>query len=243
MGPTANAIDRWVPSRAERLLVSARIARPHKLEIPLDITRFHGAFSYGRGWHPFVAALAEGPAVLADFYRRFQPKTLADFYFLDTPADGPVWILPWLSWRKHRPPAAEGGLALADGVSYYGPCTPAKVELEYRRLTELTASIRRIGYRPRHPIRGFVMRRDGESRFFIRGGKHRTAALAFLGAQTIPVSLMARWPMVVDRRDAGFWPMVRDGRISRVAAETIFDRYFDFDGSQQADLLGISGDG
>ena len=138
--------------------------------------RLHGAFSFGRGWNPFLAALAGGPEALREFYARFQPKSIAAFYFLEGEGNDcgvPVWGLPWLDWRKHRPPTAEGGLDREHGVSYYGPCTAEKVAVEYSRLSDLLESIRRIGYVPASPIRGFVMRRGNEERFFVRGGKHR----------------------------------------------------------------------
>jgi hypothetical protein len=208
-------------------------------DVPVELTRFHGSYSYGRGWHPFLAALGRGPEALAEFYDRFQPRTISDFYFLDAPIDGPVWMLPWLPWWKHRPPSGEAGLGIDHGVSYFGPCSVAKVNLEYRRLTEITESIRRNGYHPDRPIRGFLMRREGELRFFVRGGKHRAAALAFLGARSLPVKLISGWPLVVDRTDASRWPLVQDGRLTKEVAERIFDRYFDFDGSQQARRLGI----
>ena len=151
-----------------------------------------------------------------------------------------MWASPWLQWRKHRPPSAEAGLGVEHGVSYYGPCTGQKVAVEYKRLTDLVESIRRVGYVPSTPIRGFVLRRNEESRFFVRGGKHRAAVLAYLGYQAVPVSLKRGWPMIVDRREAGEWPLVRDGRISRDLAERVLDRYFDYDGSQQAAALGIA---
>jgi hypothetical protein len=57
--------------------------------------------------------------------------------------------------------------------------------------------------------------------------------LAHQGAKKVPVGFRKNWPRIVDRRDAEDWPLVRLGGVTVAAARQAFDRYFDFDGSQQ----------
>jgi hypothetical protein len=104
----------------------------------------------------------------------------------------------------------------------------------------LDASISSRGFDPdeKGGIAGHYLRRGADVRFFVRGGKHRAAVLAFQGFETVPVGFRTHWPRAVDRRDAADWPLVRSGLASVSVAEAVFDRYFDFDGTQQRGLTG-----
>jgi hypothetical protein len=197
-----------------------------------------GAFAYSGGWHPFLAALSDGPEALADFYRTFVPRDFAEMYFLDVPCAAPPWELPWIGRRERLPPPGEAGLSARHGVSFFGPATAQKIQTEQDRLSSLASSIKDRGYLPsaKGGIAGHFMRRGDEYRFFVRSGKHRTAVLASLGYRTIPVGFRKNWPRLVDRDDSADWPLVRSGDVSREAAVRAFDRYFDFDGTQQRSM-------
>lgn len=216
------------------------------MELPMPLLRLHGSFAFAGGWNPLVEAVTAGPAGLAAFYRAFQPASVAEFYFLERKggvgAALPPWALPWLGWAAHRPPSAEGGLDPAShGVSYYGPCSAEKIAFEHDRLARLRGSIEAEGYRPDRfgHVEGFLMLRGAEARFFVRGGKHRAAVMAALGHATLPVIFKPGWPSVVNRDDADRWPLVAEGRMDAGLARAVFDRYFDTDGSQQAQALGL----
>lgn len=217
------------------LLYWAEPATELRLRIPMEWLRMQGAFAYAGGWQPFIAALQQGEGALAEFYRLFTPSTFSEMYFLDTACDAPPWELPWLERYKRLAPPGEAGLGAEHGVSFYGPATPEKVLTEMERLRTLDASIRARGFDPdaKGGIAGHFMRRDNEYRFFLRSGKHRTAVLAHHGVKTVPVGFRKNWPRVVDRNDAANWPLVRTGTVTQLAAESAFDRYFDFDGTQQ----------
>lgn len=211
-----------------------------RIEIPIAWLRMQGAFSYVGGWHPFVAALQSGPDALTEFYRWFRPSDVASMYALDQPCELPPWEIPWLRRLKRTPPPGEAGLGAEHGVSFCGPVSDEKVRVEYQRLKSLDASIGAKGYAPdlKGGIAGTFLRIGDEYRFFVRGGKHRSAVLAFRSFTAVPVVFRKNWPRVIDVRDSSDWPLVRSGAISRTAAESVFRRYFEFDGSHQKALWG-----
>jgi len=213
-----------------------------RLELATELLTMQGAFTYAGGWHPFVAALRYGAEALRWFYATHAPATLGESYFLDvqtTGSDLPPWELPWLFRLERNPPPGEAGLAAEHGVSFYGPATADKVRVEAARLSETARSVQQNGYLPDRfgDIQGCFFRRGEDFRFFVRGGKHRAAVLAFLGYTHIPVTFKPAWPRCVDGSDARDWPLVRSGAASPELARMVFDRYFDFNGVQQRDRL------
>ncbi|MEX2498067.1 MAG: hypothetical protein WD397_04230 [Wenzhouxiangellaceae bacterium] len=206
------------------------VGRSPIIYMPTSLLVMQGAFRFDEQ-HPFVRAVAHGREELAAFYEGFQPENLAQMYRLPEDNRGAnlaPWELPWLL-RPRRPSRGEKGLGQAHGVSYYGPCTEAKIDLETRRLAAIATSIEKRGYRmpmpPAH-IAGHFMQADDEVRFFVRGGKHRAAALTALGFDHVPVRMRDTWPRVVCRDQAANWPLVRSGDISASFACEIFDCYF-----------------
>lgn len=201
------------------------------MHLPTDLLVMQGGHRYGED-HPFILALRNGPEALSQFYRNFAPRTLAEMYGIEDlndalGADLPPWELPWLL-RDRKPPPGEAGLGPEHGVSYYGPCTEEKVDCELRRLRHLVDAIRADGYQPdKHGhIEGHFMKSGDRYRFFVRGGKHRTAALLFLGRDRIPVRMRDTWPRLVCRSHSSDWPLVAQGAMSRSVAEAVHERYF-----------------
>lgn len=222
-----------VSSRTHAYLTTLpyRVGRSPIIYMPTSLLVMQGAFRFDVQ-HPFVRAITHGRDELAAFYAEFQPQNLAQMYRLpegSRGADLAPWELPWLL-RPREPSRGEKGLGQEHGVSYFGPCTDAKVDLEARRLARIARSIEKRGYRlpvlPAH-IAGHFMQADDEVRFFVRGGKHRAAALTALGFDHVPVRMRDTWPRVVCRDQAANWPLVRSGDISASFACEIFDRYFE----------------
>jgi hypothetical protein len=199
--------------------------------LPPEMLLLQGAHKFGPEHH-FVAALSRGRSTLEQFYAGFAPKNLAQMYRLaETGLEGEglePWEIPWLK-RKREPPLPEAGLGAEHGVSYYGPCTPEKVDSEMNRLTSLVDSINSVGYRPDEHghIKGQFLRSGNDFRFFVRGGKHRTAALVHLGHKRIPVAIREGWPRVIVQGTEREWPLVREGEVDAGLAAAIFSRYFD----------------
>lgn len=203
------------------------------LHVPVERLVMQGALRYAdTASHPFLRALDEGASALQAYYAQRQPRSFCEFYGVSptVAADEqvPCWELPWLHRLRRVPPPGEAGLGAEHGVSYYGPTSPRKVEVEYQRLASLKQRVLRMGYLPEvygHIVGVFMLDDAGEYRFFVRGGKHRTAVLAHLGHRSIPVTFKPDWPRMVRERDAAYWPLVEDGVLSETVARAAFRRY------------------
>ena len=207
------------------------VGRSPVIHMPTSLLVMQGGFRFD-AHHPFVRAINGGRAELAAFYETFQPKNIAQMYRLSPGSSGSElapWELPWLL-RPRRPSRGEKGLGRKHGTSYYGPCTDAKIDLETRRLLQVARSIKKHGYRPsglHAHIAGHFMQSGDQMRFFVRGGKHRAAALTALGFEHVPVRMHDTWPRVVGRDQACCWPLVQGGEMSAPMARQILDRYFE----------------
>ena len=132
-------------------------------------------------------------------------------------------------FKEDRKDFGEMGLGPEHGVSYFGPVSDKKLQLERKRLDETCKSIVNKGYLPdRHgDISGYFLRRESEFRFKVRGGKHRAAVLTHLGLEKLPVRMKPGWPRVIDRAHSAEWPLVQSGLVDEKLALAIFDRHFD----------------
>lgn len=214
-----------------------------RVVLPSTLLRITGAFGFHGGWNPMLLPLQNDVETYREFYRFFRPKDLSEMYFLGKRFDpvslGP-WAIPWLYRCRPQPSLDEVELSPLYRMSkFFGPFTPGKIEGEITRLQSVLRSIRKRGYRPDKcgDIEGHFMLLDGEYRFFICGGKHRAATLAFLGFESIPVRMRPLWPRVIDGDRVGDWPLVRSGQMSKDFALAVMRRYFEFDGTQQRDRI------
>lgn len=199
--------------------------------LPPEMLTWHGTQRFVAN-HPLVQAITQGVDALERYYAGFRPANLAQMHgVVESGLQGeqlPPWCLPWCAWAEQRPPSAEAGLDARHGVSYYGPCSPQKVTVEYRRMRMVADSILAKSYMPARNghIEGYFMRSGTQFRFFVQGGKHRAAALVALGFERIPVRIRQTWPRVISAGSEKDWPMVRDGQVAHELAERILTRYF-----------------
>lgn len=123
--------------------------------------------------------------------------------------------------------------SIADGGGIVGPKTIEQGKAHLGRLLGVYRSIEKDGYirqaGPDGDIRGFLLRRDEQYRVLVWSGQHRTAALAALGAEQIPVRLLFDHP--IEARDVEAWPLIRSGDWSQPDALEYFHRLFDYDSS------------
>ena len=178
-----------------------------------------------------------------EFFKHFQPKTLSELYFLDDqifPNSLSAQVTPWV--YKINRGASLGEMEPSRDCKpgkFFGPSTSQKINTEVQRLQSVLRSIQKHGYQPDKfgDIEGHFMQSNGEYRFLICSGKHRAAALMFLGFKSIPVRMRSFLPRVIDGDCVGGWPMVRHGHMSEDFALAVARRYFEFDGTQQRDLI------
>lgn len=115
---------------------------------------------------------------------------------------------------------------VSDGVTGFGPVSPAKLSLEVSRLSRLIASVKSRGFvafDPRNPLQVSAFRREGEYRWVIASGQHRFATAVAFGVEAMPAMVTD----VVRREDARYWPQVVNGHFTEAGALSVFDRIFD----------------
>jgi hypothetical protein len=212
--------------------------------VPTSMVVMQGGFPFADGWNPFVDSLRGGRGELARYYRDHTPRTLAEMYRLDVGdrvgGNCSPRLLPWLG-DEREVAVGEMGLGPDHGVSLYGPVSPEKLDLEWGRLTETRNSIAAHGYQPEYfegDINGQFLLAGDSFRFFVRGGKHRAAALASLGREEMTVTFRPGWTRAVDVSQHLMWPPVVTGQVSAEVAAAVFDRYFDNSSASFARELG-----
>ena len=112
------------------------------------------------------------------------------------------------------------------GWQYFGPVSPEVGDLEYQRLTDTYNSISSKGYKTKKSVQihGEFLVSDNDWVWVGLGGKHRTAALAALGWEKIPVTTDGRYgPHFVKKEEFEIWPNVANGIFSPSEALQIFD--------------------
>jgi hypothetical protein len=223
----------YVPLRAELPEVSPRalnyLLDDPVMVVPIERVRYPYATKFTYAEHHFLRYFADGAAALRRFYEVHQPRNVFEKYHLPAPQGVAAPKSGWPWFKRGRVHRGEAGLGPEHGLQGHGPVSAAKLELEARRLSAVLRSIERLGFRPDmggYPQGYFMLRTAGDWVFTVRGGVHRTAALAHLGHRTLEVRFMPSYPRIVDERDVAEWPMVREGELSPEAALAIFGQFF-----------------
>lgn len=235
-------------------------------EVPLEKCRYPYHFSYDpAGWHPFVAVLRQyeknpelhyEASILHEYYERYRPRDVFEAFFPNdkvgrVPGAQALASLsippyePFFPWDPHKPQIkGEKGLEPSHGNQGFGPVTEQKGRLEFRRLVETYESVKRHGYKPRQDhdgdIRGYFLITPNDYRFFVRQGLHRTAVLSAMDLQKARVRFYKPTPRAVFLADSANWPQVKQGFLTKVLAERIFEMFFTENGTQKAERLGLA---
>lgn len=205
-------------------------SRQVRFHLPASMLCTQPALRYANG-HPFVQALESGTAALRRFYAEYQPIDLAAAYQLDRQGrlgeNLPPWEIPWMMLRARLPPKGEHGLDPAHGFALYGPVAEQKIALEMSRLESVAASIAKRGFDPAQQggIQGQFLAKGDQLLFFVKGGKHRTAALVHSGRSHVPVTVRQTWAPVVNATDVQRWPLVLAGMIDPAVAVEVMSAY------------------
>lgn len=246
--PPADPLLGWRRSRGRRFLAEVPLERMRILDLM--------GFSCAPGApNPFVATVREilegsvtryEDSALRRYYESFRPRRVCDLYgFPPAACSAPLRepaihaVSPW-----QRPPGAHMAAVRRkvnardhapfddlpcgdDSWLDWGPVSPAKAAIEYRRLAEVAASIAAQGYRPEeagddgHMTAHLLA--DGErSVAWIMKGHHRAAVLAALGHATAPVLVLRRFR----REEVRDWPGVASGAFTPEQALRAFDIVF-----------------
>ena len=206
---------------------------------------------------------------LEAFYRSFRPDTAAAYLGPAFSADSPLhtipaqaYILPWsllspeqrLRQRRRFNREEEqlsgglGGLGAGGagakagaqhGVNKMGPISPAKGQVEFRRLTSLADSIRQKGYRRElvKDIEVAVLQHKDEWLYVTASGFHRAAVLAALGFEQIPV--LPKPPLIINSDVLAGAPALRGGFWTADDLQLYFDFLYAERGRRRAGALGL----
>lgn len=224
--------------------------------VPVEKMVGRPIFGYGpESWHPLKAACEEliadaeasyETSVLKRFYATFQPKSVAEAHYLKDA--GPLEALPASSlfepWSLPRPPYDDPWSDVApSGTPVFGPQGDEAGEVEWQRLRRSVNSVRDYGYQPRLFPQGrinvTVLRSQGEERYLVMHGLHRTAVLSAMGHHRIEVGVDHRNPWIVDEDEVDRWPYVRSGFVTRDLAVRNLRRYFTTPESDPAPGIGL----
>jgi len=233
---------------------------PGVFTVPVDWFRNHALFGHGSGafnaWEATARQLVHEPeldhrdTILAEFFQRFRPASLAELSFADPEEDVPrssrLWdlspreylgVYPWSSALRRWPSHVPAHLRLTE----YGPVGDEILQLEVWRLRRLVKSIGRDGYRPLESsgTRGHFIKADSGARFLVKSGFHRGSTLAALGYADLPVVFSSFAPSLLTLDSLPHWPMVKNGLFEPALAEKLTRRLVTDNGADLARRLGF----
>jgi hypothetical protein len=155
-------------------------------------------------------------------------------------------IYPWGSFKAES--KYQGGVEKNRFTSRFcGPSDDSFIEKEYKNLVSIYNDIRNNGYRPWAYGKGFIgvsvlERINGEKKFVVLQGNHRTAAISHLGLETALARYQPLAFKVIRERDSSDWYYVRNSKCSVEDALYYFNLFFTLDGSERALALGLKKD-
>jgi hypothetical protein len=204
-------------------------------------------------------ALSYAGSLLERYYGVWQPANAAEALIgcgaFEIPAlarlPSYAYLSPWLSvtpdefMRDQQGHVEEenlsfGGtrLPISAGYNHHGPVSEEKGLIEHRRLKSLYHSISAEGFsRTWGDVEATLLVREGEYRFVINHGHHRSAVASALGALDVPACFSQT--RVVNLGEAEYWPQVRRGVWPLEAAVAYFHHLFDFDSGAWAHERGL----
>jgi hypothetical protein len=166
---------------------------------------------------------------LAGEAQKFRARSLAEALFSDEdeslrPLTQIHPLDKFVPWDRSAP-----GHLVTDDPNY-GPDLQGRIDVETERIVRLMDSLASVGYRPEHFhkgfVRGYFLLRDDDHRFYVKGGRHRVAAMAALGFGGVRVRLSSHTAPFVDVADVERWPHVRSGFVSRDLALRVMHSFF-----------------
>lgn len=214
-----------------------------ELEIPLDTCVHYTGFRYGLNeYNPLEnsaldlyngLSLIEVRRRFVDFLRYYRPCHLGEALGITLERRCSLWAFPWrvlsdadrsLTFGWHEKPEE-----IEDIITHYSEkgILSYLIDREFFWQERALRSIMENNYRPKHYsyVRTLELRRkDHSSAHILLDGNHRVSALSAIGAKSLVV--LRDKSMVIYESNLEEWPEVRNGIISHIDAQSIFDAYF-----------------
>jgi len=206
------------------------------------------ASSFGStGWHPIIKTLEEydlnstisvDETSLWKYHKNFLPKSTSTLINKKINASLPTFIYPWGSFND--------GSSISKKKQklsrFCGPSSDQFIQDEFIRTIALYESLKISGYTPKkYPhsyIGGTILEKNnGQKKFIVMQGNHRTAIFAHLGYKNLDVRLIKNALNYVREKDLSKWTMVNKGQCNESDAKKIFDFFFEEDGHHILNIL------
>lgn len=232
--------------------------KPVLVEVPVGKLRGLGPMGFrllvGES-HPFIEtaqSILEGVckkyrgSKLEEYYQLCQPQNVGEALGIN-PNQDPVFlfepyafVLPWsgkpnkqqlkIVWNRADRENRQHGSSVRgkEGFQLFGPVSDAKGELEFKRIKEVSLSIKDKGYLrnngPNGDIEGRLLVSSGKFVVLISGGQHRAAAAVANGYDKLPVRLGSKNPTIINPKYIQNWPGVKSGVYTARSAHAVFNR-------------------
>lgn len=229
--------------------------RKSLVEVPLEICTNYLAFSLSRhGWHYYTALLREydkhqglscAESIYWRFHNAYQPKDISTLLPPDmNPTFHPeIGIYPWGHFSIELSKVGGQPYDLAK-TNACGPSEPELIRRDFNKLLHHYESVKRNGYQPWKHRNGFItgiflIKENGDRRFLLTEGNHRCAILSHLSYDAAKMWLMPDYYPVIHEGSVDSWYYVRNGQCSREEALAYFNGYFNSNGRERAEALGL----
>jgi hypothetical protein len=209
------------------------------------------ASSFGsQGWHPIIKTLQEydsDPSIdikktsLWMYHKNFLPTSISMFLSTKINTNLPTFIYPWGSFNEGSPVSKKN----QELSRFCGPSSDQFIEDEYKRIIFLYESLKSNGYTPKkYPhsyIGGTILKKNnGETRFVVMQGNHRTAIFSHLGYKSLEIRLIPNSLKFVYEKNLSEWVMVKNGMCSEEEAIKVFNLFFEQNGKHITDYIKAS---
>ena len=225
-------------------------------EVPIDICVNPMGFSFAPGgWNYLIEQLKEfdrgkqpevTDSILYKFHDRYQPSDMSDIPVsagLDVAFKPGLSIYPWGAFDMEK----NGSMGTAKNAltsRFYGPSSLSLVEKDLCNLLDLYKNMKAHGYRPWHFGNAFIggvflERADGQRRYVVLQGNHRTAILAHLGHKHILTRYLKGHHQCIREKDVREWSHVKSGGCNVKDAAAFINAFFTLDGTERAKAMGF----
>lgn len=225
-------------------------------DVPIDICTNPMGFSFApNGWNYLVEQLkqfdgnpnvAVKDSALYRFHQSYQPQDMSD---LPLSAGAEVSFRPGLSvypWGSFNIEESRSGGKAKNvyDTRFYGPSSFELVEKDLLNLRGLYEYMKIHGYRPwyfRNAFIGgvFLENANGQKKFVVLQGNHRTAILAHLGERRILTRYLSGYYQCIKEKDVNEWFYVKSGECSVGDAVAYINAFFKLDGIERAKAMGF----
>lgn len=212
-----------------------------------DISNIFASSFGSNGWHPIVKTLEEfdlNSSISVDktslwkYHKNFLPKSISTLINKEINAALPTFIYPWGSFNDGSS-ISEKNQKLS---RFCGPSSDQFINDEFKRIIALYKNLKISGYTPRKYPHSYIggtilIKNNGQTRFIVMQGNHRTAIFAHLGYKNLDVRLIPNALNYVREKDLSKWIMVKNASCSENDAKKIFNLFFEENGGHIFNLI------